>query len=839
MPQNYSYSPYAQGRRQGQLVDKTLQKLLGSPPQSSSRNPIPSVRLPHVNTNPAVARLKGQNAGPHGLQPKTAGFPKGYSPVTGQKQPRQISRAALGEEARRLGQATPRQMSSLQREVGGFQGRNLKTTAQPMVRRGQQFSAAPANATEGMTNMELKLYGLPPSYARPRASSFLPKLSAPTVQHEPRGLMQNQAMPSRQSIGLGEPAINAPDSNRSPVARRSEADIEFGVAPKAQGPLHMQGAMGSPESRLHLEGTAPGLSKPKMNAFGEPVDFPVAGITDLRRPPMDATEQAMGSMDYATDPLTVQNSPVNARSKFPADGKHMLDDSGKLVKRGGGPNHSTRARGQRPGAEPKSAYEAYKAGTGLPDLEAHVEMMENTPLQISQEDRQRQAQMNRDGAAASDFLRPGGGLTKLYEGQAGGNNTMYDSSDPAQMLMPAPRSPGVDEDLQSRLRSRSDQSRSTMQPGGMGFTGPVEDDGYAFKGSGATPGVRFDAGMFRNRQDQISFLDDKVARHMAQADESGVVTTPSGATRTIDSDPSSPAYGKISVTGAKQAPRTSAQKLESAARRSARATGSVYTDDDGKITDYGQLNKNRDAFRERQAERKEQARELRMRRAQLRNYGSTGGRTFGPNMSLNQATRMAQGQLDQENRFRDAQERQDEMIADQQRRQDVSTYIETAQQDPALARQFANQAGLEGFQGKTTAETAQEMENRSAMRANLSEDPQSILDIEADIMAQHPNDPAAQEEMRSRLGITPDMLQSAMRRTQPGLLGSVYDTGRRAVGYGIAGLGEGIDDALGTNIFGGIGAGIGNYFAGPSDDEIDQQEQRRRVNRRMNQQGMR
>ena len=475
--------------------------------------------------------------------------------------------------------------------------------------------------------------------------------------------------------------------------------------------------------------------------------------------------------------------------------------------------------------------------------------------------KKQQAALDR-GAAASSFLRPGGELTKLYERQEGGNSGMIDSSDPIDMLMPAPRRPSLGETEfmmedygLGQGPTRSEKSRSTMQPGSMGFNQPVEDDGYAFKGSGATPGVRFDAGMFRNRQDQIDFLDKKVADHMAEADENGVVTTPSGATRTIDSDPSSPTYGKMSVTGAKQAPRTSAQKAESAARRSARQTGSVYTDDDGKITDYGMLNRNRDAFRERQAERKDRARELRTRRAQLRNYGSTGGvivapgggiggpltvgmqRTFGPNMSLNQATAMAQGQLDRESRYRDAQERQDKMIADKQRRQDVSTYIETAKEDPALARQFAKQVGLEGFQGKTTAETAQEMENRSAMRTQLSEDPQSILDIEADITAQHPNDPAAQEEMRLRLGITPDMLQSAMRRTQQGALGDAYDAALPVMRFGLGQAGESIDDYLGTNMFGAIGQGIGNYFFAPSDDEIDQQEQRRGINRRMNQRG--
>lgn len=292
-----------------------------------------------------------------------------------------------------------------------------------------------------------------------------------------------------------------------------------------------------------------------------------------------------------------------------------------------------------------------------------------------------------------------------------------------------PVAPGVNEELLSRLPSRSERDRSTMQPGGMGFTEPVEGDGYTFKGSGATPGTRFDAGMFRNRQDQIDFLDKKVADHMAQADEKGVVTTPSGATRTIDSDPSSPTYGKMKITnsgGAMYGPSVpeevraliddndgdasilytengrDARKALNAAReprRKARLAGEVYIDPaTGAVSDYGRFNEAREA----RQERKDAARELRMRRAQLMNYGRTGGvtvapgggiggpmtvgtqATFGPNMSLNQATRMAQSQLDQEERASDALRRVDQQQAIQNRLQAAQAMQDGPEKDAVL-----------------------------------------------------------------------------------------------------------------------------------------------------------
>jgi len=740
----------------------------------------------------------GRDPGPIGLQPKTAGVPQGFSPFTGKKQPKQTSRAALGQEARRRGQATPRQVSSLQQEIGGFRNRNLSATAQPMVRRGQPpteevariLRTSPenrtkkqtselfehfakqrstANAEEGMVNMELKAYESP---IRSGRASSAQQATPPTLQYEAPDPLQGQSLSQRQSPGLGKPSIDAPDASRSPTVRRSQSDIEFGTAPEVTGPLHMRGTMGSPASRLQPTGVAPGSSAPRMNEFGEPIDFPVTGIVDLRRPPMDATEQAMGSMDYTTDPLTVQNSPVNARSKFSADSTHMIDDSGKLVRRGGGARHPTRARGQRPGVEPKSAYEAYKAGTGLPELEAHVEMMENTPLQISQEDRQRAAQMKRDRAETSSFLRPGGGLTDLYEGQAGGNDTMYDSSDPSQMLMPAPRSPGVDEDSLAKLKSKyqpNHRSRSVMSEGlgdGSDFDRMREADAAA-------------------RADHVMPTVDPLMNRDFRGLDTNVRE------RIIDGD---------------------------ARRRERRGTPNPGTEaGDALFREQ----------RERRSQRRQDALDLRREANDLR---------AGTGMGFRQAVGAV--------RRRDAAiERQDEMIADQQRRQDVSTYIETAQQDPALARQFAEQVGLEGFAGKTSAEVAQEMENKSAMRVQLSENPQSILDITRDVREQFPNNPERQQEELAKLGISPDMVSSAMERTKPGFLDSATGVGKSALAAGARAIGQGIDGALESPVTGvipgvgllpsgagaALGSGASQYILQPDQDEQDRLRARRLI----------
>jgi len=183
------------------------------------------------------------------------------------------------------------------------------------------------------------------------------------------------------------------------------------------------------------------------------------------------------------------------------------------------------------------------------------------------------------------------------------------------------------------------------------------------------------------------------------------------------------------------------------------------------------------------------------------------------------------------------------MIADQQRRQDVSTYIETAQQDPALARQFAEQVGLEGFAGKTSAEVAQEMENKSAMRVQLSENPQSILDITRDVREQFPNNPERQQEELAKLGISPDMVSSAMERTKPGFLDSATGVGKSALAAGARAIGQGIDGALESPVTGvipgvgllpsgagaALGSGASQYILQPDQDEQDQLRARRLI----------
>ena len=466
---------------------------------------------------------------------------------------------------------------------------------------------------------------------------------------------------------------------------------------------------------------------------------------------------------------------------------------------------------------------------------------------------QQQAALDR-GAAASSFLRPGGELTKLYERQEGGNSSMLDSSNPVGMLMPAPRRPSLAE-AGFRMEdyglgqgpTRSETSRSAMQPGGMG-------DGSAFD---------------RLRQRDADRVSAANARPMASTQNE------------VDSDSFQHHYGP-DVTSDVKAFVNTGRELNSAAgrdyrkqlnqgldgnlaaRKAARLSGETYTDPHtGEVTDYGKFNEYRERLAEGPTlENMSDQRKLRMRRAQLRNYGSTGGvtvapgggiggpltvgmqRTFGPNMSLNQATRMAQGQLDQENRLRDAQERQDKMIADQQRRQDVSTYIETAQQDPALARQFAEQVGLEGFAGKTSAEVAQEMENKSAMRVQLSENPQSILDIARDVREQFPSDPERQQEELAKLGISPDMVSSAMERTKPGFLDRATGVGKSILAAGARVIGQGIDGAsenpvvttaipgmalLPSGAGAALGGGASQYILEPDQDEQDRLRARRLI----------
>ena len=252
--------------------------------------------------------------------------------------------------------------------------------------------------------------------------------------------------------------------------------------------------------------------------------------------------------------------------------------------------------------------------------------------------------------------------------------------------MATPQRPQVDESLLIRLPSRSERDRSSMQPGGM------------------VSGDTFDAMAAREREERLA-----PQRALAQREDVASVDN-RGFTRTVDRNPESPTYGQAKVegspmfgpsvpsvvqsfvTGNAASALPGRDKIEPPGnlwskegrpyrrmlnesrepRRKARLAGEVYTDPEtGAVSDYGRFNEAREA----RQERKDAARELRTRRAQLMNYGRTGGvtvapgggiagpmtvgtqATFGPNMSLNQATRMAQGQLDQESRLRDAEQR--------------------------------------------------------------------------------------------------------------------------------------------------------------------------------------
>lgn len=240
-----------------------------------------------------------------------------------------------------------------------------------------------------------------------------------------------------------------------------------------------------------------------------------------------------------------------------------------------------------------------------------------------------------------------------------------------------PMSPGVNESFVSGLPSRSERNRSSMQPSGMG--------------SGDT----FDAMAAREREARLAPQRALAQREDVTAEDN------EGFTRTVDRDPNSPTFGQAKVVGdpmfGPTVPSSVRDFVEGGGnlnsqegrgyrkllnesrepRRKARLAGEVYTDPTtGAVSDYGKFNEYRKRLAEGPTlENMSDQRKLRMRRAQLMNYGRTGGvtvapgggiagpmtvgtqATFGPNMSLNQATRMAQGQLDQESRLRQAEQR--------------------------------------------------------------------------------------------------------------------------------------------------------------------------------------
>ena len=272
----------------------------------------------------------------------------------------------------------------------------------------------------------------------------------------------------------------------------------------------------------------------------------------------------------------------------------------------------------------------------------------------------------------------------------------------------SPVAPGVNEELLSRLPGRSERDRSSMQPGGM------------------VDGGTFDAMAAREREERLA-----PQRALAQREDVTSVDN-RGFTRTVDRTPESPTYGQAKVegspmfgpsvpsvvqsfvTGNAASALPGRDKIEPPGnlwskegrpyrrmlnesrepRRKARLAGEVYTDPEtGAVSDYGRFNEAREA----RQERKDAARELRTRRAQLMNYGRTGGvtvapgggiagpmtvgtqATFGPNMSLNQATRMAQGQLDQEQRQVAQEERASDALRRVDQQQAIQNRLQAAQ----------------------------------------------------------------------------------------------------------------------------------------------------------------
>jgi len=280
---------------------------------------------------------------------------------------------------------------------------------------------------------------------------------------------------------------------------------------------------------------------------------------------------------------------------------------------------------------------------------------------------------------------------------------------PVSPGMATPQRPQVDESLLSRLPSRSERDRSSMQPGGM------------------VSGDTFDAMAGREREARLAPQRALAQREDVAAEDNR------GFTRTVDRNPESPTYGQAKVVGDPMFGPTVPSEVRSFVegggnlnssearnfrkllnesrepRRKARLAGETYTDPvTGAVSDYGKFNEAREA----RQERKDDARELRTRRAQLMNYGRTGGvtvapgggiagpmtvgtqATFGPNMSLNQATLMAQGQLDQENRLRDAEQRL-QLQAEQKLEGDkLDRLAQLAPTNPAAADALASSLGI-------------------------------------------------------------------------------------------------------------------------------------------------
>ena len=223
-----------------------------------------------------------------------------------------------------------------------------------------------------------------------------------------------------------------------------------------------------------------------------------------------------------------------------------------------------------------------------------------------------------------------------------------------------PMSPRVNESFISGLPSRSERNRSSMQPGGMG-------DGSTFDRLRQRDADRVSAANARPMASTQNEVESEIFQHHYGPDVTSDVKAFVNTGRELNSAAGRDYRKQLN------------QGLDGnlAARKAARLSGETYTDPHtGEMTDYGKFNEYRERLAEGPTlENMSDQRKMRMRRAQLMNYGRTGGvtvapgggiagpmsvgtqATFGPNMSLNQATRMAQGQLDQESRLRQAEQR--------------------------------------------------------------------------------------------------------------------------------------------------------------------------------------
>ena len=404
-----------------------------------------------------------------------------------------------------------------------------------------------------------------------------------------------------------------------------------------------------------------------------------------------------------------------------------------------------------------------------------------------------------------------------------------------------PLNPRVDEEYLASLPSRSDQARGVMQPGSMGHTEPVEDDGYRFPGRGATPGARFDATRFRNRQEQIDSLDDRVADHAAASGggyqgAGGAEVRRGGALVTIDSDPSSPTYGKESVQGSQLIGDAEAH-ADSLARREARIAGKTFVDrNTGKTTDYGKWQDNRAAKKE----EADQKRDIRQMRAQLSNWGRRGGvtvdpsrgiagplhtglqPTFGPNMSLNERTFLASEMLRGEGKVDDLMERK-------QRKEDIESYTELSKTDPAGARQLYPDL-FEDSGKKTPAEKAAALERSSQYREMVRNNPQGIIEIMIDVRGQYDSLDEANAELRE-MGITQDMMNSAMERTEPGMMIDALDAYKDGIEPRFGGYGHAIAPFFGVpeKVGRDWGRRIGRYFGDPTHNRMQEDRDRERI----------